>query len=169
MIRLINLCWSSISGQNLFIWYRRGWDIPYSQHTSLKNESHLPFHHCIVCVTEAETACQNWGGAQRSWSGGVVTFILNTSGIGYYILHDNLQFWGGSAEEGHRSPKVLLFLFDWCYCAWLPPSLYLRGPRASLGDCEDRSRSRPLRRKWSGASPRPLRGALPLRRPHPYI
>ena len=37
------------------------------------------------------------GGAQRS---GVVTFILNTSGIGYYILHDNidnLQFWGGSA------------------------------------------------------------------------
>ena len=63
-----------------------------------------------------------------------------------------------------ESTREVLFLFDWCFCAWLPPSLYLRDPRASLGDCEDRSRSRPLRRKWSGAS---LRGALPLRGPHP--
>ena len=64
---------------------------------------------------------------------------------------------------------LLLFLFDWCFCAWLPPSLCLRNPRASLGDCEDRSHSRPLRRKWSEASPRPLRGALPLRGPHPSL
>ena len=51
-------------------------------------------------------------------------------------------------------------LFDWCFCAWLPPSLYLRDPRASLGDCEDRSRSRPLRRKWLGVPPPPLSGGL---------
>ena len=35
----------------------------------------------------------------------------------------------------------------------------------SLGDCEDRSRSRPLRRKWSGASPRPPPWGSPLRGP----
>ena len=61
-----------------------------------------------------------------------------------------------------ESTREVLLLFDWCFCAWLPPSLYLRDPRASLGDCEDRSRSRPLRRKWSGASPRPPSGGSPL-------
>ena len=61
-----------------------------------------------------------------------------------------------------ESTREVLFLFDWCFCAWLPPSLYLRDPRASLGDCEDRSRSRPLRTKWSGASPRPPSGGSPL-------
>ena len=60
-----------------------------------------------------------------------------------------------------ESTREVLFLFDWCFCAWLPPSLYLRYPRASLGDCEDRSRRRPLRRKWSGASPRPPSGTTP--------
>ena len=46
-----------------------------------------------------------------------------------------------------ESTREVLFLFDWCFCAWLPPSLCLRDPRASLGDCEDRNCSRPLQRE----------------------
>ena len=60
-------------------------------------------------------------------------------------------------------------LFDLCFCAWLLLSLNLRHPRTSLGDCENRSRSRPLRRKWPGALPCPPPGALPLRGPHPVL
>ena len=74
--------------------------------------------------------------------------------------------------SGHQSPKILgkyYSLIDWCFCAWLPPSLYLRDPRASLRDCEDRSHSRPLQRKWSGVMPRPPPGALPLRGPPPSL
>ena len=82
------------------------------------------------------------------------------------LVFTDVGIWG-YAFPRRRSPitestREVLFLFDWCFCAWLPPSLYLRDPRASLGDCEDRSRSRPLRRKWSGASPRPPSGGSPL-------
>ena len=82
-------------------------------------------------------------------------------------IHVEYKDWASSSFPRRRSPitestREVLFLFYWCFCAWLPPSLYLRDPRASLGDCEDRSRSRPLRRKWSGASPRPPLGGSPL-------
>ena len=90
---------------------------------------------------------------------------LNTM-IGCCILALLVPFWSRIFPQ-RRSPitestREVLFLFDWCFCAWLPPSLYLRDPRASLGDCEDRSHSRPLQRKWSGVSPRPPSGGSPL-------
>ena len=53
------------------------------------------------------------------------------------------------------------------FCAWLSPYLYLRDPHASLGDCEDRSHSRPLRKKWSEALPCPLLRGSPLVRTTP--
>ena len=42
--------------------------------------------------------------------GGYLTFILNISGIGYYVLHDNLQFWGAQPplikKWGARAPSA---------------------------------------------------------------
>ena len=93
-----------------------------------------------------------------SHSYGVLSGLLQTSQVVHCLTTTNVT------DVIRVSETLVLFLFDWCFCAWLPPSLYLRDPRASLGDCEDRSRSRPLRRKWSGASPRP-----PLRGPHPLL
>ena len=55
-------------------------------------------------TSEVETACHKWGGSAFIKSlGGYLTFILNTSDIGYYALHDNLQFWGGSAPPLSKS------------------------------------------------------------------
>ena len=51
---------------------------------------------CQSC-TEAETACQKWGGSAII-SGGLFTVILNGLIVFKYILCDSLQFRGGGAQ-----------------------------------------------------------------------
>ena len=62
-----------------------------------------------------------------------------------------------SPKEGHQLSKVLGKLFDWCLSM-----ATLQTPHANLRDCEDRSRSRPLRRKWLGVLPWPPPGGSSL-------